>query len=126
MTRIDQAGWAARMRVQMDFEWKRSDPPEGFPALPPLATGRYTDPAFHALERAQMWKRSWPLAGRDEGFEEPGSFRRFDRTGPPLLIVRGLDGPQLALCRGCHRYVHDHETQCPRPCREFSRAAARS
>jgi len=101
---IDQAAWAARIRAQMEFESKREGPPGGFPALTPLATGRYTDPAFYALERERMWKRSWLLAGRDENFDGPGSFRRFDRTGSPLLIVRGRDGTLRAFFNTCqHR-----------------------
>ena len=59
MTRIDQAAWAARIRAQMDFEWKREAPPEGFPPLSPIPTGRYTDPTFYALERERIWKKSW-------------------------------------------------------------------
>ena len=48
MSGIDQAAWATRIRAQMDFEWQREGPPEGFPVLPPIPTGRYTDPAFYA------------------------------------------------------------------------------
>lgn len=104
MTGIDQAAWSARIRAQMDFESKREGPPDGFPALTPLATSRYTDPAFHVLERERVWKRSWLLVGRDEEFDEPGSFRRFDRTGSPLVIVRGNDGTLRAFFNTCqHR-----------------------
>jgi hypothetical protein len=34
---MNQAAWAVRIRAQMDYEWQREGPPEGFPALPPLA-----------------------------------------------------------------------------------------
>ena len=72
---MNQTAWAARIRAQMDYEWQREGPPEGFPALPPIPTGRYTDPAFYALEMAHIWKKSWLLVGRDEDFAGPGSFR---------------------------------------------------
>ena len=112
-TRIDQAAWAARIRAQMDFEWKRDAPPDGFPALPPLATGRYTDPAFQALERERMWKRTWLLAGREEDLEEPGSFRCFDRTGSPLVLVRGRDGILRAFFNTCqHRGAPVVRAEC--------------
>ena len=88
---MDQAAWAARIRAQMEFEWKREGPPEGFPALPTIPTGRYTDPEFFELEQRFLWKKCWLLVGRDEDFSEPGSFQLFERTGSPLLIVRGHD-----------------------------------
>jgi phenylpropionate dioxygenase-like ring-hydroxylating dioxygenase large terminal subunit len=101
---VDQAAWAARIRAQMDYEFAREGPPEGFPALPPIPTGRYVDPAFHALEQERLWKKTWLLVGRDEDFPEPGSFRTFDRTGSPLLLVRGNDGVLRGFFNTCqHR-----------------------
>lgn len=100
---MDQAAWARRIRAQMEYEFGREAPPKGFPALPPIPTGRYTDPAFFELERA-VWKRSWLLVGREEDFPEPGSFRTFDRTGSPLLLVRGADGVLRGFFNTCqHR-----------------------
>jgi phenylpropionate dioxygenase-like ring-hydroxylating dioxygenase large terminal subunit len=100
----DQAEWAARIRAQMDYEWKREGPPGDFPALPPLPTGRYISPEFYSLEREHLWKKTWLLVGRDEDFEGPGSFRTTDRTGSPLLIVRGNDDLLRAFFNTCqHR-----------------------
>ena len=101
---MDQAAWAARVREQMDYEWKREGPPDGFPALPPIPTGRYIDPDFFELERVHLWKKSWLLVGREEDLEAPGSFRTFERTGSPLLLVRGLDGVLRGFFNTCqHR-----------------------
>ena len=58
---MDRAAWASRIRAQMDYESQRQAPPEGFPALPPIPTGRYVDPDFFALEQAHLWKKSWLL-----------------------------------------------------------------
>ena len=55
---MDQAAWAQRVRAQMDYEWQREGPPEGFPALPPIPTGRYTDPDFYVLEQKHLWIHS--------------------------------------------------------------------
>ena len=88
---MDVASWAERIRAQMRFEFERSAPPEGFPALPPIPTGRYIDPAFFALERDAIWRKSWLLVGREEDFDGAGAFRCFDRTGSPLVVVRGED-----------------------------------
>lgn len=101
---MDQARWAEGIRAQMDYEFRREGPPEGFPALPPIPTGRYTDPAFFDLERQVLWKKSWLLVARDEDFAEPGSFRTTDRTGSPLLLVRGADGVLRGFYNTCqHR-----------------------
>jgi phenylpropionate dioxygenase-like ring-hydroxylating dioxygenase large terminal subunit len=101
---MDQAAWAARIRAQMDYEWQRQGPPEGFPALTPIPTGRYVDPAFFALEREHLWRRCWLCIGRDEDFAGPGSFRSVDVTGSPLLLVRGNDGVLRAFFNTCqHR-----------------------
>ena len=68
--------WIERCRLQIAYEAAREAPPEGFPALPPIPTGRYTDPGFFALEREQVWRRSWLLVAREEDFEGVGSYFR--------------------------------------------------
>jgi phenylpropionate dioxygenase-like ring-hydroxylating dioxygenase large terminal subunit len=101
---MDQAAWAARMRAQMDYELQREGPPAGFPGLPPIPTGRYTDPDFYALEQRNLWKKTWLLVGRDEELEGPGSYRTTQRTGSPLLLVRGNDFVLRAFFNTCqHR-----------------------
>jgi phenylpropionate dioxygenase-like ring-hydroxylating dioxygenase large terminal subunit len=72
--------------------------------LPPIPIGRYTDPAFFALEQTCLWKKTWLLVGREEDFGQAGSFRTFDRTGSPLLVVRGNDGVLRGFFNTCqHR-----------------------
>ncbi len=104
MRLVDQETWAKHIRAQMDYERQREGPPEGFPALPPIPTGRYVDPDFFALEQEHLWKKVWLLVGRDEDFEGPGSFRTFERTGSPLVVVRGNDGVLRGFFNTCqHR-----------------------
>ena len=101
---MGQTEWAAHVRAQIAYELNREAPPEGFPALPPIPTGRYIDPAFHALEEAHLWKHTWLLVGRDEDFDGAGSFRTLDRTGSPLLVIRGNDGVLRGFFNTCqHR-----------------------
>lgn len=101
---MNQAVWAKRIHAQMEYEWQRKEPPKDFPALAPIPTGRYSDPAFHALEREHIWKKTWLLVGRDEDFGGPGHFRTFDRTVSPLLLVRGHDEVLRAFFNTCqHR-----------------------
>lgn len=101
---MDQTAWAKRIREQMRYEHGREAPPEGFPALPPIPTGRYVSPEFFALEQQHLWRRAWLLVARDEDLAEPGSFRTCERTGSPLLLVRGADGVLRAFYNTCqHR-----------------------
>jgi len=101
---VDHAAWAARIREQIRYEFAREEPPAAFPALPPLPTGRYSDPAFYELERAHLWRKTWLLIGREEDFPGPGSFRSFERADAPLLIVRGNDHRLRAFFNTCqHR-----------------------
>ena len=46
---VDDA-FLARFRERSAYEAGRDGPPDGFPELPDLPLGRYTDPAFQALE----------------------------------------------------------------------------
>ena len=46
----------------MKSEQDREGPPPGFPELPVIPGGRYTDPAFLALEERYLWKKSWLYA----------------------------------------------------------------
>jgi len=101
---FDQVRWAAALRGQFEAERAREAPPPGFPALPPIPIGRYTDPAFFALEREHLWRRAWLLAGRVEDLAAPGDFVTFERGGSPLLLVRGADGLLRAFYNTCqHR-----------------------
>jgi choline monooxygenase len=82
-------------RVDKGFEYERSrkEPPEDFPALPPIPGGRYTDPGFMELERQFLWKKSWLYACHMDEIPRVGSYMLWDKTGSPILIVRtGNDG----------------------------------
>lgn len=93
-----------RLRARMDWEASRRSPPEGFPALPPVATGRYTDADFLALERAHLFARQWLLAAHADELAKPGAYRLWDRAGEPILIVRGRDDRIRAFYNACqHR-----------------------
>ena len=45
------------LRNLMEYEAGRKAPPEGFPTLPDIPGGRYTDPRFFALEQAHIWRK---------------------------------------------------------------------
>jgi phenylpropionate dioxygenase-like ring-hydroxylating dioxygenase large terminal subunit len=92
------------LRRLMEFEAKRKAPPEGFPALPDLPAGRYTDPRFFALEKEHLWRKSWLFAAHLDEVPEPGCFRLWENAGQPVLIVHAEDGAINAFYNTCsHR-----------------------
>ncbi len=98
------AATVERLKAGMRYEAERTAPPEGFPRLPVIPGGRYTDPEFLALEQQHVWRRSWLFACHTDEIPEPGSFYLFTRTGSPILVVRGKDGEIRAFYNTCrHR-----------------------
>jgi phenylpropionate dioxygenase-like ring-hydroxylating dioxygenase large terminal subunit len=88
----------------MEYEAARAAPPEGFPRFPSIPSGRYKDPEFLAAEREALWKRTWLYACHTDELREPGSFLLWNKTGTPLLIVRGKDHQIRAFYNTCrHR-----------------------
>ena len=98
------AAYLARFREQSAYETDRSAPPDDFPHLPDLPLGRYTDPGFYALEREQLFGRSWLYAGHDSELPNAGSYKLCDIAGAPVLLVRGDDARVRAFRNACrHR-----------------------
>ena len=75
----------ARFRERSAYETAREGPPDGFPKLPDLPLGRYTDPAFQELEHEHLFKRVWLYAGHDSELPVPGSFGK--PSGGPSRAV---------------------------------------
>ena len=82
------AEYLARFRERQAYETDRAAPPPGFPTLPPLPLGRYTDPEFFELERDRLFRRSWLYAAHDSDLPEVGSYRLVDILGAAILLVR--------------------------------------
>ena len=92
------------LRRLMDYEARRTAPPEGFPRLPDLPGGRYTDERFHALEQERIFRRTWLLAAHVDEIPEPGCFLRWEHAGEPVVLVHGEDGEIRAFYNSCrHR-----------------------
>lgn len=53
-----------------------------------IAVGRYTDPAFLALEFDKLWSRVWQVAARVDAIPEPGDFIVYDIGQRSVLLVR--------------------------------------
>jgi len=93
-----------RIEAQLAEESERRAPPPEWPVLPDLPVGRYTDPELARLEADVLFRRTWVYAGHESELPEPGSYLVFDRTGAPILVVRGHDGVVRAFYNTCrHR-----------------------
>jgi phenylpropionate dioxygenase-like ring-hydroxylating dioxygenase large terminal subunit len=92
------------LRALMEYEAARTAPPRGFPALPDIPAGRYTDPRFFQLEMAHLWRKSWLLAAHSDELPAPGSYMTWDLAGEPVVLVRGEDAVVRAFFNTCrHR-----------------------
>lgn len=64
----------------------------------------YTDPVRHAAERQKLFRETPLVACLSRDLPEKGSYRTFDETGVPIVIVRGMDGVVRAFLNVCpHR-----------------------
>ena len=92
------------LRRLMEYEAARTAPPEGFPVLPDLPGGRYTDPRFFELEKQHIWRKCWLLASHIDEVPDPGCFRLWENAGQPVLIVHAESGAINAFYNTCsHR-----------------------
>jgi phenylpropionate dioxygenase-like ring-hydroxylating dioxygenase large terminal subunit len=106
------------LRALMEYEAARKEPPRGFPALPDIPAGRYTDQRFYDLEQRHIWRRTWLLAGHIDEVPNKGSYRLWERAGQPVVIVNAGDGRVNAFYNTCrHRgapVVTEQSGQRPR------------
>lgn len=64
----------------------------------------YTDPVRHAAERQKLFRETPVVACLSSQIDKPGSYRLFDETGVPVVVVRGGDGQVRAFLNVCmHR-----------------------
>jgi phenylpropionate dioxygenase-like ring-hydroxylating dioxygenase large terminal subunit len=94
----------ADIREQLGRNRDRTGPPPDAVPVPPIPVGRYRDPAMFDLENERVWRRSWLFAAHESDLAEPGSYRTFERSGAPIVLVRGEDGTIRAFYNSCrHR-----------------------
>ena len=93
-----------RLTQQMQYEFDRTAPPEGFPKFHDIPVERFTSDEFWELEQKYLWPRSWVIAGRSEDIPNVGDFFTFDDLGVPILLIRGKDLQVRAFYNTCqHR-----------------------
>lgn len=99
-----QAALEQSIRERIAVEKGRTSPPDDAIPVPLIPTERYVDPAFFELEQQRVFARSWLFVGHDSEWPTNGSFRTFDRSGSPIVVVRGDDGELRAFYNSCrHR-----------------------
>lgn len=95
---------AAQINNGVEQELNRTTYPQGFPALPKLPVGRYTDAQFYQLEMKHFWSATWLFAGHVSEISEPGTYKLFQQLGQSVIISRGKDGEIRAFHNVCrHR-----------------------
>lgn len=93
-----------RLTQQMQYEFDRTAPPDGFPKFHDIPVQRFTSDEFWELEQKYLWPRSWVIAGRSEDIANVGDFFTFDDLGVPILLIRGKDLQVRAFYNTCqHR-----------------------
>lgn len=98
------AGEVAHLKAMMEWEGRRTAPPEGFPTLPDMPAGRYTNAEYFALEQQHVFRKSWLFAGHLDEIPERGCYMRWHNAGDPIVIVHGMDGVVRAFHNTCrHR-----------------------
>lgn len=114
---MDQA-FVDRINAQTAYEFARTEPPEGFPKLPDLPLGRYTNPKMWELEKSLLFRRTWMFAAHTSEFAGPGAYRTLDVAGMPVVVIRGEDDVHRAFFNACrHRgapVVRDECGTCDR------------
>jgi choline monooxygenase len=94
----------ALINEAIDRQISRTTYPEGFPILPEVPAGRYSDQAFYDLEMKRLWRKTWLHAGHLSELPENGSYKLFEQLGLSIIISRGKDGELRAFHNICrHR-----------------------
>lgn len=70
-------------------ELARTGYPEGFPALPEVPVGRYSDIRMYDLEMQHLWRKTWLHACHLSEIPEDGSYKLFERVGLNIIVSRG-------------------------------------
>jgi phenylpropionate dioxygenase-like ring-hydroxylating dioxygenase large terminal subunit len=103
---MERARYEAIVR-RPEEESAREGFPSGFPEPIDVPAGRYTDPAFLALEREHVFEASWLFVAHADELPGAGDYvflDALDRIGHPVFLVRGEEGGVRAFYNACrHR-----------------------
>lgn len=89
---------AIRSRLQAGHAASGQSEPVRLPAR------RFVDRSFYEAERAEVFGKSWLLAGRLDEVARPGLYMTWEKTTVPLLIVHAVDDVVRCFYNSCrHR-----------------------
>ena len=109
----------------MEYEAARTEPPAGFPHLPDLPAGRYTDERFYQLEKEHLWRKSWLFAAHIDEIPDPGCYMLWENAGQPVIIVHGDDGEIDLVVHARHvRVLVPYKSKTENPRRGLDRVHA--
>jgi phenylpropionate dioxygenase-like ring-hydroxylating dioxygenase large terminal subunit len=99
--RLHQTKLQTALRIVAQFRGGDSD----WAAQPMINDAAvYTDAARHAIERRKLFRETPVVACLSTDLPQPGSYRTFDETGVPIVVIRGRDGVVRAFLNICaHR-----------------------
>ena len=80
------------VKERAHVERGRTAHPADFPELPPVPAARYGDAAFFALEREQVFGRSWLMVAHGDELPAVGDYRVIDHLAKPIVLLRTEDG----------------------------------
>jgi nitrite reductase/ring-hydroxylating ferredoxin subunit len=80
-----------------------------------ISTGRYTDPAFAALEYERLWSRVWQAAARLDEIPETGDYTVYNIGNQSVLLVR-VDS---ATVKAYHNFCPHRGTALGEGCGKF-------
>ncbi len=93
-----------KLLSRIDSEQETRTRPAAFPKLPDIPAARYRDPGFLSLERQNLWTQTWLYAGHIDELPTPGSYKLWDRSGNPVVLLRDQQGSVRAFYNSCrHR-----------------------
>jgi len=94
-----------RLYQQVEYENNRTEPPEGFPALPDLPAGRYNSERFFELENEHVWPNAWLYGCHMDDLPESRSYFLWDRIETtPVIITRDKDDKIHAFHNICRHH----------------------
>lgn len=86
----------------MDYFFDPAVPIEAAPTPP---SSWYTDPAFLAVEKKEVFEKAWIAIGRADQVAEPGSYFTSNLAGNPILVLRDEEGTLRAMHNVCRHHA---------------------
>jgi len=69
-----------------------------------INTTSYIDPKYQAIEREQIFSKTWQFVCHEEKLRNPGDYVAVEVAGQPIVVTRNINGQLHAFYNVCkHR-----------------------